>query len=1163
MNFTDEQKSFIEDRGHNILVSAAAGSGKTAVIVERVIRLITEDGYSVSELLIVTFTKAAAAEMRDRIRNAISDKLMSGDLSEEKREHLSAQLTLIYTADINTIDSFCLNLAREHFNICRIDPSFRVADEGELKLIAEEVMDGLINDRYESGDKAFLDFVDYVSTGRDDAAVMEAIRSVYRFASARPDPAGFIASIVNEYNAEDDAGLEKTLFMKELLNTARERLSLARKILVHALSVCDAPGGPYFYREALEKDMELVQSLEGLDSYSGYRAALQDLSYTTLSRKKDDTVDPELREKVRKLRERAKKIIKDELAGDIFAKDTTDILFELKGCRPYAAMLSDLTLDYMGRYKEAKQDRGVADFSDLEHMALEILKDPETRERISGRYKELIIDEYQDCNRVQEAVFSAIANGRNYVAVGDVKQSIYSFRDACPDLFMEKYVRYNEGTDDSSRLITLSKNFRSSVPVTETVNGVFAPIMSKQCGGVLYDESQSLHYGGTYENDFPGWKGEYLKVECDPDGNEDALNTEARAIASYIKRLVGKGEEITGGPIKIENRKDHSVHDCSYGDIVILLRSVKGVSDVFSEVFAAEGIPLVFDSQSGYLLSFEVREIMNLMTIIDNPRQDIPLAGVMMGYFGGFSPSDMVYVRACAREGALYDSLKAAAEKMGEDQDMIREKCRGFLTMLDSYRMKAVYTPIHELVDGIISDFNYDHYVRALPDGIRREGNLWLLKKRAADYEQTSFHGLFKFLRYIENMKKYEMDFGEAAGSVSTDAVRIMSIHHSKGLEFPVVFVSTLGRGMNPADSRAQMLFDDNLGVGCDLIIRERNLKIRTLIKKVISKKKKAAAISEEMRILYVAMTRAENKLILTSKMDDKASVKTDPAEAGSLADLVNISAEITHNNSEYETQVLSYEPQEHTDTAGLEVKDGSAIKQVLKLKESVDPEEVKRILEDVRYVYPYEKSVNVPQKVSVSFIKHEAMEEKGVSIVSDPRGDRVIPTAGALRGTAVHTAYENLPLDMKKDEKEAERYLDSLVTARKLKQEEREYIKTDDIINFLNTDICARMQRAAERHELYREQPFIISVPASDIDKAYPQVDRIMVQGIIDAFFMEDGKVVVVDYKTDSVNNGQKLKDRYQSQLDYYGKALCQLMDVSEVEKVIYSVSLNMEIGL
>ncbi|MCR5773847.1 MAG: UvrD-helicase domain-containing protein [Lachnospiraceae bacterium] len=1180
MEYTKEQLGFIGDRGHNVLVSAAAGSGKTAVIVERVIRLITEEGYSVSELLVVTFTRAAAAEMKDRIRDALSERLMSGTLTGAQREHLSKQMSLIFTADINTIDSFCLNLVREHFNKCSIDPSFRVADEGELRLIAQDVMDRLLEDRYESGDEAFYRFVDFASTGRNDSGVAEGIRNVYRFAIARPDPKGYISAMMKQYEVTSEEELEKSIFMQELMRLAKEKIRLVLDILEQAKSICEAPGGPFVYNEMIESDLEQARQLDAANTYSDCRNVAQELSFKALSRKKDDSIDPDLREKAKALRSNAKDILSNLIALDLFSKTTDDIIYELSQCLPYAEMLADLTNEYIDRYEEAKKDRGVVDFSDLEHMALEILRDDETRENIRGRYKELIIDEYQDCNRVQEEIFKAVSNGHDYVTVGDVKQSIYGFRDACPGLFTDKFERYRAGMDEASSLITLSKNFRSSRPVTEAVNGVFGSIMSKECGGAYYDESQSLHYGGVYKHEAPEWNTEYLRIGFDSKGTEKKAVVEARAIAARIRELVGKplkGHSFPdpvddpGGdpaeqegmaeikPLQLENRKDNKVRECGYGDIVILLRSLKETSDIYAEVFASEGIPLVFDSKSGYLLSYEIREILNLLTIIDNPRQDIPLAGVMMGYFGGFSPSDMVLVRSSAPGENLYDSLVNAAAS--------DDRCRSFVERLDSYRKKSVYTPIHELIEEIISDFHYDHFVRALSDGMRREGNLRLLKKRAAEFEKTSFHGLFKFLRYIDNMKKYDIDFGEASGTVHTDAVRIMSIHHSKGLEFPVVFVSNLSKGINQSDSNDTMIFDDGLGIGLDLIIRERNLKIRTVIKKIISNNMRAATVSEEMRILYVAMTRAENKLILTAvseeEKENKKVSKTDPAQASTLRDLIETAITRMNDNVSFEIKDIPVIQNENADDAATEPAKASDVREVIELSDKVADGDIEEILKDLRFEYPYEKSVNVPQKVSVSYIKHEAMEEKGVSIASDPRGDRVVPTAGAKRGTAVHTAFEHLRLGMSGTDQEIESYLDSLVAERKLSAEERGYIKTDDISTFLSSDICRRMKEADERHELYREQPFIISVPASRIDKSYPEEDRVMVQGIIDAFFIEDGKVVVVDYKTDSVRDEQILIDRYQAQLDYYESALRQLMTADSSEKVIYSVSLGTEIAL
>ena len=1154
MNYTKEQISFIEERGKNILVSAAAGSGKTAVITERVIRLVLE-GADVSKLLIVTFTRAAASEMRDRIRDALSAKLLEDGLTEAERVHLSKQMTLIFSADITTIDSFCLNLTREHFNICKVDPSFRVADEGELKLIAEEVMDRLLEEKYESGDERFYSFVENVSRGRDDGAVAEAIRSVYKFAVSRPDPYGYISNMASEYDVSTEEELQDKAFMKELMELAHERVRLAISIIEHGLRLCDDPAGPYYYADALEDDRDIAEGLLSLDSYELMRERLKGIAFMRLPSKKDESVDPEIRERVKGLRNRAKKILSDELTGDLFSRSVEDILYETKLCLPEVKVLTELSAMYMERYEKERRERGVMDFSDLEHTALLILRDEETKKALQERYTELIIDEYQDCNRIQEEIFSAISNGHNYVTVGDVKQSIYSFRDACPALFMNKYDSYSEGKDDSSRLITLSKNFRSSLYVTKTVNSVFSEIMSKKCGGALYDDSQSLHYGELYKHEEHYAKSCYIEVECDPDKEEDPIETEASAIAAKIKALTDPNT-----PMILENRKDNTLRPCGYGDIVILLRSVKSLADSFSEVFAREGIPLVFDSSGGYLLSYEIREIMNFLSVIDNPRQDIPLAGVLTGYFGGFSSSEMVYIRKDSEKEDLYESLVAASEN--KEREALAEKCQAFLSKLDGYRKRSAYTPIQELISLIISDHHYDHFVRAMSDGERREGNLRLLKKRAADYEKTSFHGLFKFLRYIDNMKKYEMDFGEASGSDGGDAVRIMSIHHSKGLEFPVVFVSTLRRGFNTSDTRENMLFDDELGVGTDLVIRDRNLMIKTLIKKVIARKKRLSLVSEEMRVLYVAMTRAENVLFMTSRKEDGGAPKTEPAEASCLADFIE-TAWMDEGASDTEFITVPFVKKEETSGEEASGEAPAPVKKVLELAEFVKEQDVKAILNELDYVYPYESSLHVPQKVSVSFIKHEAMEEKGVSIASDPRGDRVVPTAGALRGTAVHTAFENLPLGREYDEASADKYLDSLLEAKRISAEERGYIKTSDIIGFSKSEVAGRMGEAASRHELFREQPFIISVPAKEIDKDYPDDERIMVQGIIDAFFVEGDKVVVVDYKTDSVKEAGILIDRYQAQLDYYERALLQLTEAKESEKIIYSVSLGTEIRL
>ncbi len=1157
MNYTREQRNFIDDRGNNILVSAAAGSGKTAVIVERVLRLIMDEGYKVSELLVVTFTRAAAAEMRDRIRDALMEKLTSLDITPDQREHLEEQMSLIYTADITTIDSFCLNVVRSFFCITGADPSFRVADEGELKLISEDVMSALLEDRYAEGDKGFMDLVSEFSTGRSDSDIVDVIRQLYAFAISRPDPGQYLENMAAEYEKAAEGKFEDTLFMEELLRLYRNRLDLALGYLKAALRLCTLEGGPEAYEDNISDDMDKIEALRTKTDYDSIRDALHTLEFTRLKTiRKTDPVDPSLRDRAKSYRDKSKEIIGKELRERFFEKQSSDIIFEMEGCLPHVSMLSGLAGEYMERYAAAKEDKGVVDFQDLEHMALRILSDEDTRLGLRDRYKEIIIDEYQDSNRIQEEIFSLIGNGHDYVAVGDIKQSIYSFRDACPRLFADKAKKYGDHEIPDSKLMLLSSNFRSSRAVTDSVNLIFENIMTEGTGGCDYDETQRLNYGGLYSHESDMWQTEYLRISKDDTGQKEDLVREAEVIAERIHELVGVCD--------IEDRKTHEVHKCRYSDIVILYRSLTGVGDAYSEVFGACDIPVIFDSKSGYLLSYEIREILNLLTVMDNPRQDIPLAGTMLGFFGGFNASDMAYIRSYDPQGDLYDSLLKACDDTSMQQ--LSDRCRKFSEKLDAYRSKSLYTSIHELIGEIITDHGYDHYVRAMEDGERRLNNLRLLKKRALDYESTSFHGLFRFLRYIDNMRKYDVDFGEASGSDASDSVRIMSIHHSKGLEFPVVMVCGLGKMMNFTDTRAKVLTDDDLGAGCDLALRDRSIRIRTLIKAVIAEKKKRALVSEEMRVLYVALSRAENKLIMSGVRPGGDKVKADPSDAVSLMEFVDCALERVPDQTLIEIKEINDAAVDESmadKEAGAAGEAVSPINRVMKLMDSVDDKEVAELIEGMDYRYPYESALKVPQKVSVSYIKHEAMEEKGVSIVPDVRDDTGIPSSGALRGSAVHTAFENLDLGMTGDSDHITGFIKLLVDKKKLSEESAAFIRESDIQDFLASDIARRMHEAALGDRLYREQPFVISVKASDIDRGYPDSERVMVQGIIDAFFMEDDKVVVVDYKTDSVSDEQILIDRYQAQLDYYERALKQLLGVAKSEKVIYSVHLSKEIQL
>lgn len=1163
MKYTDEQLKVINAGNRNVLVSAAAGSGKTAVIVERIIRKVIDGGTDIDRLLVVTFTKAAAREMKERIRDALEAAIME----HPGNTHLEKQLTLVFSAQITTIDSFCLDLIRNNFNICSIDPGFRVADEGELTMLRADTLSALMDRQYEdNGDgSVFYDFLEHFSTKRSDEDVTETIIKLYDFAMSRPDPEGFLKGLAAEYSISDADDLEKKKFVRQTVQTASLEIKDAAVMLEKAVRLCEKPGGPYIYAPMLEEELRQAQNIMSAGSFSAMYAAFGTLQYARLSSKKDDSIDAELRERVKTLRNAAKKRMQDVQARFFFT-DTDTIIKDMSADRFLVEELSRLSLEFLQSFREAKKKRGIVDFSDLEHLALEILGDAETRARYSSHYDEIIIDEYQDSNRVQEAIFSSVSNGHDYFCVGDVKQSIYSFRDACPELFMDRYKNYGSGKDETSELITLSKNFRSRGRVLDAVNSVFAQIMTSSVGGIDYDDRAALHDGGAYKLKRDDDKAEFIISQEDPE--TDRKETEAQCVASRIKEL--------HGIFDVEDRKTGLVHKCTYHDIVILLRAVTGWEDVFMNVLKENGIPVHAESRSGYLLSDEIRSIMNFLNVIDNPLQDIELTGVLSSVFGDFSDDDLALVRAFDMKGSFYSALKKCAAGEG----LLSEKAAGFIRKLSAYREMTAYTPIHELIEVIIRDHGYDHIVRSMPAGEKRLANLHMLLYRAREFEKTSYRGLFHFIRYIENMKKYDIDFGEAdTTGENDDAVRIMSIHHSKGLEFPVVFLCGLAKKFNQSDSRSRLMADDELGAGLDHTDPFRRVRYRSLIKNVIAEKQKRAGLGEELRVLYVAMTRAEEKLIMTCTAPAAAEkLVSDVSSAGSMADMIAYAcdnAEDIENCIESRNVSIEGLMADRTVTEAELADSGRAFAEGLKVHTVADDRAEEALIRVFDYKYPHMDSEHVPQKVSVSVLKHEAMEEAGIKIeaVTEEKKQcipRFIsgletqpggPVIGALRGTAYHTAFENLPFGEIHSLEDVRKLSDMLVVKNKLSARAAGMIDPEDILKFAESPLAARMTAACRDGRLFREQPFVILVNAEQIDSTYPADESVMVQGIIDAFFEENGSYVIMDYKTDRVRDPSELVLRYRAQLDYYAQALRQITGREATEEIIYSVTLGMEI--
>ena len=886
--WTPAQKSAIDTRDCNVLVSAAAGSGKTAVLVERIISMITDPdkNIDIDRLVVVTFTKAAAAQMKDKIRKALDSMLDEnpGDVN------LLRQITLLNNAQITTIDSFCLWIIRNHFPEVNLDPGFRIMDEGEKKLIENDVLEDVLEEFYAEADEEFFNLVDAFGMGRDDSGLVSIIDKIYRFSRSNP----WIDEWFDECMLVYDDETYDNPAIKELYDSIKNALFDYRDKYNRLVDICSEPAGPAAYTGALQSDLLGINEMINSQDFGELGRRIRIFSFETLSRKKDAGADPDIKEYVKGQR----KLFKDyigRLNDKIFLKDDEGIFADMQGASIQIRTLLKVAKVYAKRVSEVKREKGIIDFNDMEHLALSILVKKEdgkvvyteTADKLANRFEEILIDEYQDSNQLQEVILNAVSKTRlsgennNIYMVGDVKQSIYKFRLACPELFIEKYDTYGE-TGDNVR-IELQKNFRSRENVLECANDVFSHIMNKNFSGIGYDESVRLNAGFPYPEYSDSNYGDEINKSTDviliSSENEEEATTrelEADRLAKLIEGIVSSG-------VNVYDADENVYRPAEYRDIVILTRSVTGWADTFADALMDRGIPAYTDSSTGYFSVREIQVILSMLTIVDNPVQEISLAAAMMSYFGGFTAAELGMVRKLGREyvdtnvhNNLYEHLKAVAVlgeagKMQEpDVKQLSGKCALFLAKLTEYRDKSSVESLYDLCWEIIYDSGYYDYVGTMPAGAQRQANLNVLLERAAGYGKSSYSGLFNFLRYIERLKKFDEDFAEGAASLDNEnLVRIMSIHKSKGLEFPIVILAGAHKSINFMDATAPVLVDQNLGIAVDYVDLERRTKTPTIIKGAMARRIVRESISEEERLLYVAMTRAREKLIITGVVKD------------------------------------------------------------------------------------------------------------------------------------------------------------------------------------------------------------------------------------------------------------------------------------------------------
>lgn len=1213
--WTDEQKKVIETGHRNLLVSAAAGSGKTAVLVERIIRMITDPEHPVDidKLLVMTFTNAAAAEMRERVETALG-KLLDEDPGNK---NLERQNTLIHHAKITTIDSFCLNLLREHFHELDLDPGFRVADEGELMLLKADVMKELLEEYYGREDERFIKFVDTYATGRTDGGLEEYILKVWEFSQSNPWPGEWIAACRKELWAggtgEDGDPMEETAWMKYLIQDVKRQAEEFLDGLYEAADLAAEEDGPQTYAPMLAEDIRGMEELREAGTYQEIAECLEELKFGRLAAVRGKNVDPEKKEQAAAYRNLAKDGIK-KMKALYLPGDIDEVFADLDACREPILMLLELSEEFSARFQEAKEEKNLVDFNDLEHFALEVLtggsldhRPGAVADELSEIYEEILVDEYQDSNEVQETLIRCVSRERfgtpNVFMVGDVKQSIYKFRLAKPELFLEKYESYGK-EDGLYQKIELHKNFRSRPEVLSSINDVFYRIMTKQLGNIKYTDDAALYPGAEFpETPVDGQaKTEVLLLNTgDPlfDGMDEekadytAKEAEARLIAGEIKKLTDPEHGM-----KIFNGKTGEYEPLKKKDIVILLRSLSGWSEEFLSVLGAAGIPAYAESRTGYFTAVEVETVLNMLALIDNPMQDIPLAGVLKSPIGGMKDRELAIVMAEFKKDpdrgediGFYGAVKRYMEKHGESEEdaVIYRKLAAFRNLLTTLRKESMYLPVSRLIYRVFDLTGYDKYAAAMPAGKTRQANLAMLVQKAEDYEKTSYQGLFDFIRYIEKLKKYNTDFGEASRSGEhDDAVRIMSIHKSKGLEFPVVFLAGCGKKFNRQDARGRILIDEELGIAADFFDPEKKVKAPTLKKNVLARRSNLENMGEELRILYVAMTRAKEKLIITAgdKYMDNKLEKWGGIPAGGALPFTTLSAA-----SSYMDWILmaSNGAKNTLDVKNVPVKD-------LLVEEAKNQEEKAKIyleLEQLRKAqpekipgligvkYPYAADLALHAKMSVSELKEQGqfvddaesafliknVREKEDSEIIDKMSDTAAEEKARIkrasdRGTAYHRALELIHFAEISGYDDIVKELDRIREEKRMQETAIDMVYPGVLTKFFHSDIAARMKQADRNGKLRKESQFVVGIPAREMNKADSDA-LILLQGIIDAWFEEDDGLVLVDYKTDRVKEGGEniLLDRYQIQLFYYAKALTQITGKKVKEAVIYSLALQKEI--
>ena len=1165
--FTPEQELCIRSHGGTLLVSAAAGSGKTTVLVQRILARITDEEHPVDidRLLIVTFTRTAAAEMKHRLASKLSELI--AEHPDDLR--LQRQQLLLPHASIETVDSFCGRLVRENFHLLDIPPQFRVGDAQQLSLLKKEALTEVLAEFYSAGDPDFRELASMLSNSRSDALLMSTVERLYDFLQPHPDPDGWLTERATVYEETDR--LADGVWARFVLDHIADNLAKAERLLKTALPLTEAEVNLQLnFAPSLTESLAFTEHARLLchsGDWDALLSAFRGYSPTKTGQKK--VVDIALRERIKALREDANRILKKQ--ADLMCGTDRQCREDLRDTRRLVLVLYEVTRQFSRRFLDKKKAARLLDFSDIEHYALRLLTEtaengatvpsPLARE-LSAQFEEILVDEYQDTNALQDALYVALSRREsNLFFVGDVKQSIYGFRQAMPELFLRRRRAYPPF--DSTHYpgtITLGNNFRSREEVTAGVNYVFRQLMNEQISGMCYDENEALKRTAAYPP-ANGHEPEFLIVDTTPseNGKVDADVAEAQAIAARIKELVGTLS--VGGD---------EPRPLRYSDCCVLLRSRR---PAFLKVFEQYGIPIAADDAGAFFNTAEIRLALSLLRCIDNPLQDVPLAAWLMSPLCGFTPDDMAAIRLCRPDTALYNALTAARTRSTDP--LLAQRCRDAVAFLERYRTLACQMTVDRLLLRLYEDTALPELMSARADGERRRRNLQLLQEQCHRFDQSGFRSLSAFIRYIDRLQAQGVELPGSASVRAADAVHIMTIHGSKGLEFPVVFLAGLGHEFNRTELKNDVLLHADLGAG----IKRRDPKTCnryvTLPHRAVSMAIVDEECAEELRVLYVAMTRAREKLCLSmtlknpmdkltalaATLDDQELLPSFVVRDAKTMGEWLLAALLRHPAATEWRRLIDREdlPLLHDELCWqFRMEQPRLLCETEELTESTtadaDPILIEEIQKRMAYAYPHTALARTPAKLAASQTADRMLQRRFVA-QARPAFLNAAGLTAAERGTAMHNFM--LFADYTRACADPEAEIARLVQSGLMTEAEASVIDRGRLAAFFGSELYGRMCRSPR---CLREFPFTALRPVYQLDPALADEDGecMVMQGIADCVFYEEGELVIVDYKTDRVSSDRELLERYTTQLNIYRAALGEALGIPVRECLLYSFALG-----